>query len=385
MTTEIFKSAGGVISGVGSVETVGREARRLGGRKVLVITDRGIKSAGLLETVTAVLRASDLRVSVFDGIEPNSETGVVQACLEAAGKAKPEVVIGLGGGSAMDVAKVTAVLLANPGPLPDYFGIDRIPAPGVPVILIPTTAGTGSEVTNICVLTDPERRVKVGIVSDHLLARCAILDPMLTVGMPPLLTATTGMDAMSHALESYTGSRGSVFTDTLCLKAIELIVANLRQAFANGENLAARQDLLNASCMAGMAFTNTQNALAHALAMTIGGRYHLPHGLLCAFIMPWVMEYNLLADPDKFVNIARALGENTDGLPRMEAARLAVKGIRGLLGDLGISCRLGDYDVPRHEIPTLAHEAVGTQQRLVSNNPRKVNVDDVVTLLEANF
>jgi alcohol dehydrogenase class IV len=186
------------------------------------------------------------------------------------------------------------------------------------------------------VLTDPERRVKVGIVSDHLLAQSAILDPMLTVGMPPLLTATTGMDAMSHALESYTGSRGSVFTDTLCLKAIELIAANLRQAFANGENLAARQNLLNASCMAGMAFTNTQNALAHALSMTIGGRYHLPHGLLTASVLPWVMEFNLMADPAKYAEAARALGEKTEGLSELEAARLSLKAVRSLLEDLDI-------------------------------------------------
>jgi alcohol dehydrogenase class IV len=251
--------------------------------------------------------------------------------------------------------------------------------------LIPTTAGTGSEATNIAVLSDPKRGVKNGMVSEFLFARTAILDPQLTADLPPAVTAMTGMDALAHALESYTGMRGSPFTEALSLKALGIIGGALRRAYANGDNLRAREDMLYASCMAGMAFTNTQNALAHALSMTIGGRYHLPHGLLTASVLPWVMEFNLMANPAKYVEAARALGEKTEGLSELEAARLSLKAVRSLLEDLDIPCRLSSYEVPREAIAGLAQETIETQTRLVSNNPRKVSAQQAAAILEANY
>jgi alcohol dehydrogenase len=238
--------------------------------------------------------------------------------------------------------------------------------------------------TSICVLSDTKNKVKKGIVSEHMFARAALLDPQLTLALPPRVTAMTGMDALVHAVESFVGVRATVFTDTLNLQAVRLVAANLRQAFAQGQNLTARENMLHASCLAGMAFSNTQNGLDHALALAIGGKFHLPHGQLTAFILPWVMEYNLIATPGKYIEIAKAFGEKTKGMPEVQAARLAVTAVKSLLDDLGISYKLSSYGVPREEFPALAKATVGAG-RLISNNPRMVSEADVIGLLEANY
>lgn len=382
---QIFDSVGRLLSGRGCVEVVGEEVRRLRGRRALIVSDAGVRAAGLLDVVTQVLGRHDLTFGVFAEVESDPGMASVEGARQAAKDSGAQVIIGLGGGSPMDVAKVVSVMMTNPGPLPSYFGLGQVPGPGLPLILIPTTAGTGSEATNIAVLSDPGRGVKNGIVSEFLFARTAILDPMLTMGLPPAVTAMTGMDALAHALESYTGKRGSLFTEALSLKALGIIGDNLRQAYANGDNLEARENMLYASCMAGMSFTNTQNALAHALSMTIGGRYHLPHGLLTASVLPWVIEFNLMANPAKYAQVARALGERTEGLSDREAARLSLVAVRSLLEDLDIPSRLGSYDVPREAIADLAEAVIATQTRLVSNNPRMVTARQAEAILEANY
>jgi alcohol dehydrogenase len=379
-----FETVRRITFGCGSLENLGAEIKRLNGSKVLVVTDPGLKSAGVLDAVAAVLDKAKLNHSAFAEVEPDPK---IEVALAAAGAAKtygPDVIVGVGGGSSLDISKVTSVMLTNEGPIEKYFGMELVPRPGVPLILIPTTAGTGSEMTSICVLSDTKNRVKKGIVSEHMFARAALLDPQLTIGLPPRVTAMTGMDALVHAVESYVGLRASVFTDTLNLQAIRLVAANLRQAFAHGQNLKARENMLHASCLAGMAFSNTQNGLDHALALAIGGKFHLPHGLLTAFIIPWVMEYNLIAAPDKYIRIAEAFGERTKHLPEIQAARLSVKAVKSLLDDIGISYQLSSYDVPQEEFPALAKAAVGAV-RLISNNPRTVTEQDVIGILEANY
>ncbi len=379
-----FNTVRRTLSGFGCLGNLGDEITRLKGKKVLLISDPGIKAAGLLDPLVKVLDRTKLSYSVFTEVEPDPKIEVALASHEAAKAFGPDLIIGLGGGSSLDIAKLTSVMLTNPGPIDRYFGMELVPEPGLPLILIPTTAGTGSEMTSICVLSDTRNKVKKGIVSEHLFARVALLDPQLTLGLPPRVTALTGMDALVHAVESYTGVRATVLTDTLNLQAIRMIAANLRKAYANGDNLEARENMLYASSLSGMAFSNTQNGLDHALALAIGGKFHLPHGLLTAFILPWVMEFNFLANPQKFIQIARAFGENTDGLSEVEAARLAVKGIKSLLSDLDISYKLSDYQVPREEIPSLAKAAIGAA-RLISNNPRKVTEKEVVEILGKNY
>jgi alcohol dehydrogenase len=379
-----FETVRRITFGCGSLENLGAEIKRLDGSRVLVVTDPGLKSAGVLDPVAAALDKARLDYSVFAEVEPDPR---VEVALAAAGAAKaygPDVIVGLGGGSSLDISKVASVMLTNEGPIEKYFGMELVPKPGVPLVLIPTTAGTGSEMTSICVLSDTQNKVKKGIVSGHMFARTALLDPQLTLALPPRVTAMTGMDALVHAIESFVGVRASVFTDTLNLQAIRLVAANLRLAYANGANLAARENMLHASCLAGMAFSNTQNGLDHALALAIGGKFHLPHGLLTAFILPWVMEFNLIAAPKKFIEIAKAFGERTKRLSEIDAARLSVKAVKGLLDDVGISCKLSSYGVPREEFPALAKAAVGAV-RLISNNPRSVTETDVIGILEANY
>jgi alcohol dehydrogenase len=379
-----FDTVRRIVSGYGCLESLGDEIKRIQGNKALVVTDPGIKEAGLLDLVAKSLDDAHVPYQMFTEVEPEPSIEVVAASVDAAKAFGPNVIIGFGGGSSLDISKITSVMLTNEGPIEEYFGMELVPKPGIPLILIPTTAGTGSEVTSICVLSDIQSKVKKGIVSEHMFARVALLDPQLTIGLPPNITAMTGMDAFVHAMESYTGIAATVFTDTLNLQAIRMTAGNLRKAYANGDNREAREKMLYASCLAGMAFSNTQNGLVHALALAIGGKFHLPHGLLTAFICPWVMEFNLLANPVKFIEIARAFGENTDGLPEIDAARLSVKAVKSLLDDLEISYHLSSYNVPRDEIPALAKAAVGAV-RLISNNPRKVTEKDVIKILEANY
>jgi len=379
-----FNTVPRILSGFGCLENLGDEITRLKGKKILVISDPGIKAAGLLDPLVKILERTKLSYSLFAEVEPDPKIEIALASHEAARAFGPDLIIGLGGGSSLDIAKVTSAMFTNQGPIDRYFGMGLIPEPGLPLILIPTTAGTGSEMTSICVLSDTRNKVKKGIVSEHLFARVALLDPQLTLGLPPRVTALTGMDALVHAVESYTGIRATVLTDTLNLQAIRMIAVNLRKAYANGDNREARENMLYASSIAGMAFSNTQNGLDHALALAIGGKFHLPHGLLTAFILPWVMEFNLLANPQKFIQIARAFGESIDGLSEVEAARLAVRAIKSLLTDLDISYKLSDYEVPREEIPSLAKAAIGAA-RLIGNNPRKVTEKEVVEILGKNY
>jgi alcohol dehydrogenase class IV len=379
-----FETVRRITFGCGSLENLGNEIKRVNGSKVLVVTDPGLKTAGVLDAVTAALDKTKLNYSVFAEVEPDPRVEVALGCVETAKDYRPDVIVGLGGGSSLDISKITSVLLTNEGPIEKYFGMELVPRPGVPLILIPTTAGTGSEMTSICVLSDTKNQVKKGIVSEHMFARTALLDPQLTLALPPRVTAMTGMDALVHAIESFVGVRASVFTDTLNLQAIRLVAANLRLAYANGANLAARENMLHASCLAGMAFSNTQNGLDHALALAIGGKFHLPHGLLTAFILPWVMEFNLIAAPKKYIQIAKAFGERPKRLSEIDGARLSVKSVKALLDDVGISYRLSSYGVPREEFPALAKATVGAV-RLISNNPRSVTEQDVIGILETNY
>ena len=379
-----FQTMGRIVFGAGSLKRLGEETRRIGGRKVMVVTDPGLKNAGVLDQATEVLAAAGLDFAVFAEVENDPRIEVALACTDAAKTFCPDVIVGLGGGSSLDIAKVSSVMMTNDGSIETYFGMELVPKPGVPLILIPTTAGTGSEMTSICVLSDTRNEVKRGIVSEHMYARAALLDPLLTLGLPPGVTAMTGMDALVHAVESFVGLQASIFTDALNLQAIRLVAANLRQAFSQGGNITARENMLQASCLAGMAFSNTQNGLSHALALSIGGKYHLPHGLLTAFTIPWVMTYNLIANPAKFIQIAEAFGERTAHLPEIEAARLSVKAVNNLLADLGISCKLRDYGVPREEFSALAKGTMSAA-RLINNNPRKVCKEDVVAILEDNY
>ena len=347
---KVFSSVPRIISGLGCIDALGDEIKKMACQKVLIVCDREISRLGLVTPLLDSLKNAHINYEVFSGVEADPSLQLLEESRKVTETFDTDLIIGLGGGSSLDAAKLISVMLTNDGPANAYYGIDNIPKPGLPMVLIPTTAGTGSEVTNISVMEDPETGLKKAMISDHLYARVALLDPILTIGLPPRLTATTGMDALVHAIESFVGVRASVFSDTLNLQAITMIARNLRQAYANGQNSRAREAMLNASCLAGMAFCNTQNGLDHAMALSMGSKYHLPHGLTTAFILPMVMEFNCIANPLKFSSIAKAFGENIENLPVHEAALLSVKAVKGLLNDLNISFRLTDYGVPKKSI-----------------------------------
>jgi alcohol dehydrogenase len=381
-----FNTVPRIVHDWGCIEMLPEEIVRINhlAVRILIVSDSGIEAAGILDKTASLLCGSGLQVGVFSKVRSDPAFDSAEASVAFAKGYQPDVVVGIGGGSSLDIAKLTAVMMTNPGPIERYVGMELIEGPGLPLILIPTTAGTGSEVTSICVLSDAVNQVKKGIVSRHLFARAVLLDPELTTGLPPRITAMTGMDALVHAIESYTGKRATPITDALNLEAIRIIAANLRSAFGNGTDREAREKMLYASCMAGMAFSNTQNALDHALALAIGGRFHLPHGLLTALMIPWVMGFNLEANPAKFIQIARAFGENSEQISEAEGSRLAVKAVQSLLDHLGISTKLSAYDIPREVFPAVAKAAVGAV-RLISNNPRSVSETEVIALLEENY
>ena len=380
----VFSTVSRVVDGCGCLAAVGGEVKRLGAGRVHVVAGPSVARVGILDKLLAWLAEDGIAATAFTEVEPEPGLESVARSTAAAQQARPDVVVGIGGGSSLDMAKATAVMLTNEGPIAAYFGLDRVPRPGVPLLLIPTTAGTGSEMSSICVLSDTAHNVKKGVVSEHLFAKTALLDPELTQDLPPVITATTGMDALVHAMESFTGVRATPTTDLFNLEAIGLVAANLRQAFAYGGNLAARENMLRASNLAGRAFSNTQNGLIHALALAIGGRAHQSHGMLTGCIAPWVMEYNLIANPAKYAAIARLFGEPTDGLSEVAAARRSVTAVRSLLADLGMPATLAGLGVGRDAIAGIAAATLG-ETRLIQNNARHVSEKAIVGLLEAHY
>jgi alcohol dehydrogenase class IV len=377
----LFRTTKRIVFGLGSIEKVGAEVQGLKKKKVLVVTDPGIVQAGLLEPLKNSLQAANIPFALFDGVEPDPRLEVVRQCAEMGRNEGVEAIIGYGGGSSLDIAKVAAVLLSNEGDLAQFFGIDLIPNPGLPVILIPTTAGTGSEVTPIAILSDTREKLKKGIVSPYLFPEVALLDPQLTVGLPPLVTALTGLDAMIHAIEAYTSVNAFDLTDHLAFRAMELLYDNIRTAYARGEDLEARSKMLEGSLLAGIAFANAGVTAVHAFAYPIGGEFHVAHGLANSVMLPHVMRFNLLGNLPKFADIGSALGLDTDHLTDKDAALEALEAIEDLMEDLNIPRRLRDLNIPREAIPALA-EGVMKVTRLLANNPRRITLEDARRIYE---
>ncbi len=329
-----------VIFGVGAVETVAEKAKEFGKSKALVVTDKGVVGAGLLEKVLTPLEQAGVQAHIFDQIEPNPRDHTVLKAFEFAKKKKCELIIGLGGGSPIDAAKAVGALMTNPGPLQDYLRGTALKNPPPPLIAIPTTSGTGSEVTQFSVVTDTERSFKAGIASPLLIPKVAIVDPSLMESMPPSLAAATGMDALTHAIEAFVSVNSQPFSDALALHAIRLIGAFLRPSVANGANQEARSQMAMASTLAGVAFSNAGVGLVHAMAHPLGGRFDVPHGVANAILLPSVMRFNLIARLEKFGQVAQALGEKVEKLSAVDAGKKAVEAISQLSADIGIPGRL---------------------------------------------
>jgi alcohol dehydrogenase class IV len=380
----LFRTTRKILFGLGAVEKTGPEAQLLKAKKVLIITDTGVIQAGLLQGIEKSLQTAGLPFVIFDGVEPDPRIEVVEKSVEKAKKEGIDLIIGFGGGSSLDIAKVTSIMITNPGKIDSFFGIDLVPNPGVPVILIPTTAGTGSEVTPIAILSDTKEKLKKGIVSPTLFPEVAIVDPKLTIGLPPSVTAFTGMDALTHAIESFYSINATDLSDLLAFRAMELLSKNIRMAFAHGENLVARSNVMEGSLMAGIAFANAGVGAVHAFAYPLGGEFHLAHGLTNTLMLPYVMRYNIMGCPSKFAQMAKAFGERVDGISELVGAEIAVRFVERLSDDLRVPRRLRDVNIPEVAIPRLA-EAAMKVTRLLANNPRKITLEDAITIYRSAY
>jgi alcohol dehydrogenase class IV len=374
-----FRMPPTVLAGPGAAGQVGEEAARLGGRRALLVADPGVVAGGSAARIEGLLRAAGLEVRVFSGVRPEPAVELMDAAAAAARREGAELVVGLGGGSALDCAKMIAALLANPGSVADYFGIGKIPRRGPPLVLLPTTAGTGSEFTPIAIFTDAAAGLKKGVVSPHLIPDAAIVDPELTVSCPPAVTAATGMDALTHAIEAYTAVKATPLTDIYAAEAVRLAGGALRRAVAEGTDLAARTDMALASMMAGVALANAGVGAVHALAYPVGGRFGAPHGAANALLLPHVMERNLSGNFPKFARIARLLGEPVENLSDEAAARAGAAAVRRLARDVNIPERLSHFQVPAEAVPEMARQAF-ENRRLMDNNPRALSLDEIAAI-----
>jgi alcohol dehydrogenase class IV len=373
--TRIFQTAPRIVQGAGCLSQIASEVERLGGTRVMIVTDPGLVAAGIVDRLETLLSEGGVAFHRFDQVEPDPRLEIASLATDLIGQEKSDLVIGIGGGSAIDIAKIASVLATNDGELGQYFGIDLIPRPGLKTIIVPTTAGTGSEVTPIVILSDLEEKLKKGVVSPYLMPSVALLDAELTLGLPPHVTAATGMDALIHAVEAFTSKNAYFMTDMLAREAIRLIIGSIRTAFANGSDITARRHMLEGSLLAGMAFANAGGTAVHAFAYPIGAEYHIPHGVANSIMLTPVMEFNMLGNLKKFAELADLFGEVTVGKTTREKALAAVEALRILSRDLQIPAHLSDFGVKDADIPNLA-AGVMKVTRLLANNPREMTQAD---------
>jgi alcohol dehydrogenase len=372
--------------GAGTVKNLGRTVKEFNGSKVLLVVDPGLVKAGLLDRLTVPLEQEGIPLVVYDEIDPEPGLKLADKGCAIAREAGCDCVVGAGGGSSMDVAKAVSILLTNGGKAVDYLGLGLIKKPGVPKIMIPTSAGTGAEVTFTAVFINEETGSKGGMNGDPLYPDAAILDPELTLSLPAKVTAYTGIDALTHALEAYTSTQAHIISEMYSLEAIDLIARNLPAACANGGNLAARSAMLLGSLLGGKALATAGVGLVHAMAYPLGGMFGIPHGLANAVLLPYVVQYNLPGNYEKFALLAELLGQNTEGLSRRDAASLCVEALYDLNADVGIPASLKDLDmdIPFDQIPKMAEIAL-TVTRPVENNPRRPSPADVMAVYERAY
>lgn len=382
MISSVFQSPKKIIYGEGSVEQVGIETKKYGS-KVMIITGRSSsKKTGALDKIIDSLKSENLQYIVFDKVESDPSVDTVDLGTKIAKEEDVNVIIALGGGSPLDAAKAISIMINNPGNIVDYESKEP-QIHGVPVIAVPTTAGTGSEVSRFIVITDTKRKIKMLIGGEALVPEVAILDGELTLMVPPDVTAATGMDALTHAIEAYISKKAQPATNVQAISAISIISNNLAKAVQNGENIEARNNMLFAQMQAGFAFSNASVALVHAMSRPLGAYFGVPHGLANAILLPRVMEYNKAACPEKFKDIAKAMGENTEGLSLRDASNLAVKAVKDLYSETGLPTKLRDVGVKEESIEDLAKDAIKSGSALV--NPRKASLEDLIEIYKSIY
>jgi len=366
------------LMGVGAAKEIGNQVKVLKGTKALIVTDAFLGKSGMADDIKAKVEEAGAEAVVFAGAEPNPTDKNVHDGLKVFQENECNMIISLGGGSSHDCAKGIGIVATNGGNIRDYEGIDKSSNPMPPFIAVNTTAGTASEMTRFCIITDTDRKVKMAIVDWRVTPNVAINDPMLMVGMPPALTAATGMDALTHAVEAYVSTAATPVTDSAAIMAIKLISENLRNAVANGQNIEARDKMAYAEFLAGMAFNNASVGYVHAMAHQLGGYYNLPHGVCNAILLPHVCNFNIIACPERFADIAEFMGENTEGLSVRAAADRAIEAIKQLSVDVGIPTGLKGLGVKEEDIQIMAENAMKDACSLT--NPRVATLEDVMEI-----
>jgi alcohol dehydrogenase len=369
------------LMGVGSSKETGAQAKALGATNLLIVTDAGLSKMGVADQIKAQLEAAGVNAVIFDGAEPNPTDVNVHDGVKVYQANNCDGIVTLGGGSSHDCGKGIGLVIGNGGHIRDFEGVNKSTKPMPPFLAINTTAGTASEMTRFCIITNTDTHVKMAIVDWRCTPNIAINDPVLMVGKPAALTAATGMDALTHAVEAYVSTIATPITDACAIKAIELIAKYLRPAVANGQNLEARDKMAYAEYLAGMAFNNASLGYVHSMAHQLGGFYNLPHGVCNAILLPSVCEFNLIACPERFADVAVALGENIDGLSVIEAAEKAIASIRKLSASIGIPTGLTALNVKEQDLKTMSENAKKDACQLT--NPRTATLDQVIEMYKA--
>lgn len=384
MSQFTFETTPKIICEQGGADRLGEIARSLGITRLFLVTDAGLIKAKLIDGALASLNAAGVATTVFSDVLADPPEVSVQAAVDAARTAGVDGVIGFGGGSSLDTAKLVALLARTPQVLPEIYGIGLARGPRLPLIQVPTTAGTGSEVTPISILTTPSHEKK-GVVSPLLYPDVALLDSRLTLGLPPAVTAMTGVDAMVHAIEAYTTRlKKNPLSDALAVKALQLLYANLPAAVSDGKDATVRENMLLGSLFAGMAFANAPVGAVHALAYPLGGHYHLPHGLSNSLVLGPVLEFNLPVAQTQYAELRRAIAPNMMNVSDEVEAAVFVKSIRQLVATMPYAQTLREAGVKEADLPLLATDAMNVQ-RLLVNNPRDVAYDDALAIYRAAF
>jgi alcohol dehydrogenase class IV len=377
-----------IFFGMDVVNQLGKEAAKLGAGRVLLVTGPRVKAAGLLDRAVNLLKAESIsvEVNIQDRDTPEPATDVVERTAEVARKGKFDVIIGLGGGSILDVTKMASALVTNPGRTEDYFGKEKVPMRGRPTIIVPTTAGTGAEVTKHAIFLDRAINVKKVVASGNLLPNVAIVDPVLTVSCPPPVTASAGIDAYIHSAEAFLSKNANAMTDALALESISRITKWLGPAFADGQDMEARYQMSLGSLMAGVVLNNSGTSLVHAMAYPVGGEHHTPHGVTLSALLIACFDYVAVAKADKMAALARAMGENIDGLPAREVTERLLDAIHHLIKSVNLPATLTDLGISRektdvHQWAVEAHK----EQRLLTRSPRILSVEDIEKIYENAF
>ena len=373
-----FQTAQNIVAGPNSLQLLGEKLSLLGVKvsSALIITQPPMVDMGYVEQIVSQLEAKGVSVHTNTNILPEPTLENIEQVFEATASKDYDVLIGIGGGSVLDTTKILSVLKTNDASVEQLLGTDLVANSGVPTILIPTTSGTGAEVTPNAIVTLPDQELKVGIVSKYLLPTLVILDPVLTLKLPKPITAATGMDAFTHSLESFISTKANPISDMFALESIRLISSSIVEAFQNGQSIEAREKMLVGSMYGGMALTSAGTAAVHALAYPLGGKYKIPHGVANSMLLPHVMKYNMDAITDRLALVAEPMGISAQGLSNSQLAEKVVEKIVEWTNVLEIPQDLKNYGVKEEELPEISVSA-SQVTRLLNNNPKKLSIADI--------